>query len=265
MSRRRLIYLGLGFAAVFVATATLLGPYRQTAAATGSPLSTNLAPDPAPPLFDTHRRSDCLYPPWCFRPGTTSIASTYLTFRLASLLTDPYTTQGLFRYSRQRTSLWSRLYGSANSIHFDQWPPSWADRREWVLDLTRVALLLGLLPAILLVIGLLRAAALVARRLRHPRARSDLSWSAVLLAASTLGFIASLVLYTWRHRDFTCMKVIYLLPAIIPFAFVFANECERFFDWLRRHYTLRVGTWISLGALLLVYVTDTLVLVGHLA
>jgi len=73
------------------------------------------------------------------------------------------------------------------------------------------------------------------------------------------------VLYTFRHRDFTCMKVIYLLPAIIPFAFVFANECERFFDWLRRHHSLRVGTWISLGALLLVYATDTLVLVGHLA
>jgi hypothetical protein len=261
--RRSAIGLALVFVTTFLAVAALLGPYRQTAQTTGSPLTVNIAPNPPPPFVNqSYARPSCTSSRTCYRLGTSSIVSTYLTFRLDSLLAHPYTKQG-FPYFANRTSLWSRLYGSASSVHFDQWPPSWADQRSWVLDLIRVALVLSLLPLTLLIVGMVRGALTLSRVLR--RRSVETRWGDILLYGTALTFVVAIAVYVYRYRDFANMKAIYVMPGLLAFAFLFSNECERLFRWLRDRRRQRAAVESALFALLVVYVVDATVLILHLA
>jgi hypothetical protein len=132
------------FALVIILGATVNRSYQDNYRVTGHLLPINMAPAPAPYFFQ-HTIA--------YRPGVTSIASAFFTFRIFDLVETPFIVDGGTPYSLHRTSLWSQLYGRTYFLHFDQWPPSWQDQSLSLRVVGRALFVLGLLPTWLLVWG----------------------------------------------------------------------------------------------------------------
>ncbi len=178
--------------------------YQDNYQATGLLLPTNMVPAPTPFLV-RHTVAN--------RPGVTSIASAFLTFRIVDLVQTPYNMEGVEPHSLHRTSLWSQLYARTYVLHFDQWPPSWKRLSPDVLVLGRVLLLLGLLPTWLLLTGL-------ADFVRRPRQSNLESFVFFLFVVAMLAFM---VAYSVRYRDVAVMKVIFILPAVVAFMYFYVH------------------------------------------
>jgi len=199
-----------------------------------------------------------------YRPGVTSIADTYFTFRFVDMLEHPMITNGVDVYPLHRTSFWSQLYGRAHLTHFAQHPPSWRNTSSLVVTVSRLILVLALLPTALLLVGMLRAVAQVTTptwKRASPR-RETLDQE--LLAFTAMGFVAFIVVYSLRYRDFSTMKAEFLFPGLLAYVFFFADEVRRAAKQYSRQHRLRqVAGWMF-AALLALYVTDVVVLAVQL-
>jgi hypothetical protein len=250
VSRRRLVLATGAFALGFVALLSAFGPYRDNYEDMGGRvLGINVQPDPLPSLVrETYVR----------RPGTTSVVATYLTFRLVDLLEHPVLPGGEESYPRHRTSLWAQLYGRLTSVHFDQWPPSWQSESPVTRAVVRSGLVLGLVPGALLVTGLVvalrRAVGVV---LGRSTASSHDGLSAMLFSVAFLAFVAFVVVYTLRYRDFASMKVEYLFPAGLAAVHLFGLGAET----VRRSSLVVAGILVLVG----VYMVDVGLLLRRLA
>jgi hypothetical protein len=207
------------FAAVCFVVALAGGPYAELHARYGSPLSNPVLPGISPPaLFTT---SEVL------RPGVRSVSEALFTFRLADMLRRPMISNGDELRELHRTSLWSQLYGRATFSRFASHPPSWATTQPEIEWLGRALLLLGLVPALLLAVGLLRSlgslAGLAAGR-TSPAPRA-LGWSFLTLVA--WGYVILVAAYALRFRDFAGMKEIFLYPGLLAFAAILGGELQR--------------------------------------
>jgi hypothetical protein len=161
------------------------------------------------------------------RPGITSIVDSYLTFRLADMMAHPVITNERDVYPLHRTSLWSFVYGSAHTMHYDHYPKTWETDSEGVFWLMRVIWILALLPTAILIVGCARGAWGVIREVFSGGALSrDLGTNA-LLASAALGYVAFLLVFSYTNRDFGTMKPIYVFPAVAAFIALFARELER--------------------------------------
>ena len=216
LSRARSVSYAAAFVIVVLASAAVLGSYRANWEDTGNPFAINGERAPRPSLLEET---------YVYRPGVTSIAHAYLTFRLADMLRYPVTTNGIDDYPRHRTSLWSQVYGRAHVAHFSQHPPSWKNTTAVVLMLTRAILLAALVPTVLLVRGMTRQAFWVARRSQRSGAQPQVPEAVLTLAA--WGSLAFLVLYSMSYRDFATMKAEFLFPAVLAFAWLFGSELDR--------------------------------------
>jgi hypothetical protein len=247
LSRWRLAALGAGFLTSFSILVATLGPYRRNWQDTGNPFSINGDPAPLPHVFDRT---------YVYRPGITSIADGYFTFRLFDMLAHPAITDDANSYPLQRTSLWSQLYGRANFVQFAQHPPSWRNTDPLVLTVGRLILILALLPTAALLVGMVRTCvAFVGGRLPLDQ---------VLLALTALGFVAFIMTYTLIYRDFSTMKAAFLFPGTLAYAFLLATEAERFrVRWADRPGLLRAAWW-GCAALGVLYVTDVAILAVQL-
>jgi hypothetical protein len=255
LSRRQVISLSAVFVTIFLVFTATLGPYRSNWEDTGNAFAINSDPAPLPHFF---KRT------YVYRPGTTSIADTYFTFRFVDMLEHPTITNEPDVYPRHRTSLWSQLYGRAHLAHFAQHPPSWRNTSSLVITVSRLILMLALLPTAFLLVGMLRAVAEVtmpAWRLASPR-RATLDQE--LLALTAVGFVAFIVVYSLRYRDFSTMKAEFLFPGLLAYVLLFADEVGRAATRYNRQPRLRqVAGWMF-AALLALYVTDVVVLAVQL-
>jgi len=240
------------FAAAFVITLAVLVPFgggyvsRHTEA--GTPFQINQEPSEPPHLFtETFDK----------RPGITSVFDGFFTFRLLDMLQDPILPTGNEDYPRHRTSMWSLLYGSSQSVHYFYYPPSWRSNRHIAEWLVRFAIVFSLLPMGVMVSGVVRNAATVTQQTfvaERPR-----EWApSLLMAFATLGFLAFIALYGYLYRDFATMKAIFVFPAAVAFAYCFVTEAERPGSELKR----RIVGWMfgSAAILCLVYAADLTVL-----
>ena len=250
--RFALVYL-LGILALF----TLVGPYRANEQASGSPFAINVAPDPLPPL---------VHPTYVRRPGTTSIVDTYLTFRFVNLMEHPFITNGYTDYPLQRTSLWSQLYGRLVSVHFDQWPPSWRSTTWTTRRIVQGLLILGLLPAIFLILGiggaLFRSVRLAAGRFRL---RSPEDARLLLHLVVVVVSMAYIVAATMQHRDFSVMKVEFLLPMCFSFLFLTMTGAQVVLRRTRRYPAVALGVTCWILAFCLLSIVDIMALIYRLA
>ncbi len=255
LSRRPVMALGAIFVTIFIVFNVALGSYRSNREDTGNPFSINGDPAPIPHLI---KRT------YVYRPGVTSIADTYFTFRFVDMLEHPMITNGVDVYPLHRTSFWSQLYGRAHLTHFAQHPPSWRNTSSLVVTVSRLILVLALLPTALLLVGMLRAVAQVttpAWKRASPR-RETLDQE--LLAFTAMGFVAFIVVYSLRYRDFSTMKAEFLFPGLLAYVFFFADEVRRAAKQYSRQHRLRqVAGWMF-AALLALYVTDVVVLAVQL-
>jgi hypothetical protein len=231
-----LIFMTLFFTVVPVA-----GEYYLRYQRHGSPFVTNKAVEPPPHLFKET---------YILRPGTTSIAGAFFTFRLVDLLKHPFVSNDFPISSPHRTSLWSQLYGRTHFVFFDQWPPMWYSVHPAILNLGRLAFLLALLPTMVLLLQLLRntvghVKALLGRDGNYFVERHD--WIFDLVLWLNLLFIVYL---NYLYRDFSWMKSIYIFPALLCATYLLAKGFDSVYNVSRRT-NLVVA---NVAALLLAYV-----------
>lgn len=238
----------IAFLLLFRTTVPFLGRYVDTHQRTGTPFAIPLLrPDPPPWLIST-------YPT---RPGMTSVVSGFFTFRLIGLLQDPITRLEPRNYPLHRTSLWSQLYGRMHFGHFAAWPRTWASRREGVRWLGRATLLVALIPTLVFVIGFGRIGARGIHWLQHnddPR----FGFPEVLLLVGALGHLGFIVAYTYRYRDFSVMKSVFVAPGVLAFVAVFARELGLLSGRRRR------VAMVACAVLCCLYAVDAAPIVGSL-
>ena len=268
--RARLATAALLLVGAVTSAAALFGPYVDNYRAAGSPFAQNMKAPPLPHLFERTI---------AYRPGVVSIVSGVMTFRLGDMLREPslvyrplhdldeptnYDGRG---YPPHQTSLWSQLYGRLHFVRFDNWPRTWQSDSVIVLWIGRAALVLGLLPTAVLLIGLARESrrGLVVLAGRETAVAAVGAGGALLLAVSAFGALGFSVVYALRMRDYGFMKTIYLFPCLLGFAWCFAQGCE----WLRARTSPGghgVRAWFTgvVIALCVVYFLDTVALVAGL-
>jgi hypothetical protein len=273
--RRRIALTGAVFVALVGSAVALIGPYYSYYRQYGTPFVTNWPVAPLP---------DLRYETFVGRPGLTSVMDGLLTLRLLDLLRHPETNHDLEHYPRHRTSLWSRLHAQAHSAHFESWPPSWRARGPRLAYLTRALIVLGLVPTALLVWGFsaMVRKAVLGWWLDHGRQNGAEShnvlagrWPAtLLLIVTTAGYLAFAALYAVRLRDFSSMKVIFVLPALLALVVALELGIERLLAWglsrrtsrawwLRRVVLGAMG--LALALLFAAYVADLGILTKQLA
>lgn len=242
------------FSFVYLVTVPLLGQYYYNYRHFGSPFVINQDPDPVPHFFEKT---------YCRRPGVTSIVDSYLTFRFVDMLETPTAEnpdgQG---YPLHRTSLWSQLYGKTHFLFFESWPPSWKARSAMMLNLGRVTLILGVIPMAILFGGAFQEA----RRWWRGCLRDQLGFvtasSDWVFGIFFLGYLLFIVAYTLHHRDCSCMKVLFLFPAMLPAAFLFSEGLAWVYGKLGRGIVLLETAFVLLGVC---YVSSCVVLILRLA
>ena len=258
--RRAVVGHGALFVVLVVPTVAFIGPYAAYQREFGTPFVTNWEPSAPPHLW---RET------FVERPGLTSVIHGLLTFRYLDLLRHPASTHG-GAYPRHRTSLWTRVYAQAHSSRFEQYPSSWRSDRNKVRILTRALLVLGLLPTAILGVGLVNVAWRCVHeswqqlRGRRPAGAQPEWWApAVLVVVTVLGYLAFVAVYSVRLRDFSSMKQIFILPALLGFTVFFSEGAK----WLNARVALRRSAAVVRGSaglglalLLLAYVVDSGVL-----
>ncbi len=243
------------FPVVLVATFTIvapkLGTYLTQYRLYGSPFVTNRIPQPFPRLFE---RTD--FPG---DPGVRSIAESIFTFRIVDLLEHPFTPtrdEPGDTYPLHRTSLWSQIYGRLNSIRFETMP-SWRPRSAVETAVARIAYVVALFPAALLVFGAYTAAV---RALSDPRGVRPHEW---LIGIAAAGYTAFLVALALRYRDFSFFKPIHAFAGLLAFSVLLA----RAYDWFVARFdggsAVRVGD-VLLGLLIGLYALDCTLLAAQL-
>ncbi len=207
------------FMVAWVGLTLPLGQYWERYQNHGSPFVINW-PKAQPPKVLTPT-----YPP--DRPlGIVSIVQSYLTFMPIQLLRTPYVekkeNERFDEPPRLRTSFWTLLYGLSHSIHFSRWPPSWGSDHWMVLNLTRMILMLAVIPTAVLLLG----AGVVVRRClsiitdNHWVESSPFDITAFVAAG---GYLAFMLLYTFQYRAYVVIKAIFFFPALVSLAYCFAE------------------------------------------
>ncbi len=186
------------------------------------------------------------------RPGITSVANSYLTFRFMDMLKHPMITNGEEIIPLHRTSFWSQLYGRAHFIYFDAWPYSWQTWNPDLIDLGRVILVIALLPTGLFLWGFIREVG----RWATAVARFDLGFVALSHEWMFLFFFTAYIVFllygTAIYRDFCFIKAIFVFPAILAAAHIFTvglDPAYKALDKARWKLILDLG----LGSLLVLY------------
>lgn len=264
LDARWLAVCAAAFCLVWVAIVPWAGQYLDNARRSGSPFAVRFPPAPRPHLFEET---------YIGRAGVTSIVHAYLTFRIVDLIQHPISNFGPMPQYRHRTSLWSQLYGRAHFAHFADWPRTWSTifkkRDDWVHPpfirrIGRAIMLLALAPTTLMVLGGALRLGEWLRWLLDPQRfrRQSPTWVLDVAAATFLAFI---VVYTLRYRDYTFMKAVFLLPGLLGFVHWFVVG----YTVVRGYAGASGGIVGALNGVLLVllalYAADLTTLVLHLA
>ncbi len=187
----------------------LFSPYIHNYQKLNNPFVTNIPRAPPPHFLKVTK---------FYRPGITSIAQGYFSFNFINLIEIPYSTNGYVFYPKHRTSLWSEMYGRFYSIHFPQWPPSWQDKSSMIIFLTRIILLLAILPTCIILLGLINEVLVIGSLMKKNN-----TWIFLIVF---LFFIASLIYYTYIYRDSGGFKPLYLYPSILSIVLFFVKGEE---------------------------------------
>jgi hypothetical protein len=221
----------------------------------GAPILLNIDKPPFPHFFEQTS---------AYRPGILSLQDGIFTFKFIDLLRHPRIENGDI-YPANRTSLWTQLYGRANSVHFDNWPPTWSSTGEHGFALSRAIYILALLPTVLLLIGAAMEIFLFLKGLikRDPQLAGATHFG--LTALTFTGFMFFIILYALEYRDFSVMKAIFLYPAMLTFPLLFFRAGEM----VSAHLTKRAG-WVLAGfgiwmvALFILYSADIVTMIALL-
>jgi len=177
-----------------------LGGYYSKYKNHGNPFLTNLPAAPAPNFFTPDTAQG-------FRKGVTTVWDSFFSFRIKSLVEQPYTINDLSEnYPQHRTSFFTQLYGQFSNASFERAPPSWSVKDETAMDFMRANYLVQLPLLLLFLIGIFVAL----KQVITSRSNEDL----VHLSAFFI-YLAFVAKYAYNIRDFGNMKLIFLFPALL--------------------------------------------------
>ena len=236
---------------LIVAVLSIFNPLTQylvNAHEYGSPILSNMDPAPLPVLFA---------PPVVGQPSVFSIQDNLLSYKFIELLKKPRIEYKPLECPPFCSSLWTVLYGRANSLHFDNWPPSWSTSGEDGFTLTRAIFVLALLPTLLFLAGgVIEIWSIVQGILR--RDMSSLKAACFgLFGITGVGFGFFITLYALFYENNTVMKAIFVFPGLLIFLVFFLKAGEKLYHFIcdKSHWLLRIlDAWIIL--LLTLYVWD---------
>ena len=183
----------------------------------GSPLLLNIEKAPFPDLIQKTESN---------RPGILSISDGLFTFKFIDLLKHPIIDSGADDYSPNRTSLWTQLYGRSQSVHFDNWPPSWTADGEKGFNLTRTIFIFGLPPALLLLFGFILDFIGLLKSILYRKNDLAAKLNYGLVSITFIGYILFEIMYALAYRDFAVMKAVFIYPALICFPVLFVSAVE---------------------------------------
>ncbi len=199
-------------------TSTLtLGSYLNNLEDTGNFLATNSHPKSAPSFFAEDFETSA---------GISSIFKGYFSFHPIGLIKTPYLIHGKTDAYEPRKSLWSQLYARFWSARYSQWPSTNFSRDPFVIHNSRALMILGLPFALIWIWGGIAFARETLRdikRLNWKDPRFSHDW---VFASFAVGFLLVITSLAYSYRDYNFIKVIYIFPALIPFALFFAKGIE---------------------------------------
>jgi len=210
--KRRVLIFGIATGIICTACILSAGNYYYNYKHFGKPFVSAFGNAPPPNFF--HKTI-------VTRPGIRSVADGFFTFRFADMLRQPWITNGADDYPEHRTSFWSQLYGRSFFIHFEQYPHGWQKINLKIIWFGRAALILGLVPMLVFIIGfliLLKQSCSDFFRLNFTNINKTNSWMHVGI---TLAFVIFLTKFAYDIRDFSGFKPIYILPGLISFLYIF--------------------------------------------
>lgn len=126
-------------------------------------------------------------------------------------------------------------------------------------------MVLGLLPLLFLLVGLARGGlrSLFAWRTWGVPMQND--YASLFCTLVCFGYIAFIIKFTADYRDFAAMKLIYMLPGVLPFALVLAAGMQAVIDRLSLKKSAERMLHAILTSLVVSHGACTVALVKHLA
>ena len=199
------------------------------------------------------------------RPGVQSIVDGYLTFRIVDLVRVPQITNGVAIEQQHRTSVWTQLYARANFAQFEQHPPSWLTTDPNVMVIAKCSFVLGLLPLLFLLVGLARGSLWSLCAWRSSSVLPQNNFASLFSLLVCLGYIAFIIKFTADYRDFAAMKLIYMLPGVLPFALALLEGMQTATERLSHVKLVDRMVHCVLFCLVILHGAGIVALVKHLA
>ncbi len=205
------------------------------------------------------------------RPGVQSIVDGYFTFRIVDLILDPQIARdpqlpgGVRIGQRHCTSVWTQLYARTNFAQYEQHPASWLTTKPYVIFIARCSYVLGLLPLLFLLVGLARGILRSLHAWKSFGMPQPGNYASLFSLLVCLGYIAFIIKFTADYRDFAAMKLIYILPGVLPFAYALLEGMQTAIG--QRCHVRFVGQIVhcSLLCLLILHCAGIAALVAQLA
>lgn len=250
----RFFFAAIAYPILVAAFVTLspLSQYIDNYRSQGIPILLNIDPFAPPHLFEKS------HIPFA---GILSIQDGFLTFKFMDLLKNPITPlQETVADSSHRTSFWTRLYGSTNSVHFENYPPGWRTPEREYFWIYRVIFILALLPTLFFLAGIFREIFEFAKGLffKDPERLQQVQYG--MFALLIIGYLSFAVLYAFQYRTYNVMKAIFIYPGILAYTGVSAHMLNIFFSSHRTSNTLKYLIATLLFLLIIFYVADLYVL-----
>ncbi len=213
---KRISFSGFSLKTIFllllIPAIAFLGGYYNKYTKLGNPFITNL-PVASPPGFFTPDSAQG------FRKGVTSVWDSFFSFRLKSLMEQPYNTNNLSDdYPLHRTSFFTQLYGQFSNAFFERSPPSWSSDDKAVINFSRANYLIQIPLLVLFLFGFFNAI---------NKSVMELSIANLVHSAAFIIYLVFVIKYAYNIRDFANMKLIFIFPALLSIMYFLQKGTEQ--------------------------------------
>lgn len=245
----------IAFLLIISLTAPLFGGYYNKYAKYGDPFKISVDPCTPPQLFTETT---------CNRPGVTSIFNSFFKFRIIDAIMHPYTGNGPDPNPLHRTSLWAQLYGRANYVQFDSWPPSWATNNPFIVNIGKIILILALVPLCIFFYGFIININNAFRGIIKYKGRYLQDHNGWFFVIIFLMYVAFTVYCSWRYRDFAFMKMDYIFPGLLSYVKILLDGLKKINELIKNKKTWNFVTYGLLTLLCAFYFVDVVCLIYQL-
>ena len=195
------------------------------------------------------------------RPGILSIYDGFFSFRYFDLLQHPLIEVGE-SYTPTRTSLWTMLYARTHSLHFSNYPETWAAEGEKGFNLSRAIFIFALPPTILILFGFLLEIFYTLKSFFKRDKNLSSNHLDGLSAITFFGYVSFIIIYALSYRDFSVMKPVFMYPAILFLPVFFMRTVEFIRSWLgKRFQWMKTIFVVWMGILFVLYTVEVMTMI----